>query len=327
MNKIAKKILSLTLAVSMLSGTAAMAAEFTDMPTDWTATAVENAVKNGLIKGYSDNTVRPNDNITRAQMATIVSRCFKATAKADLSRFKDVSEGQWFYNDFAVAVGMGAFGGDNLGNLNPDNNITFQETFKVIASIFGLIANTDRSNPRNDIDNVDYTIMDSYADAADVAQWARPFVGAIVEKGYWSGIDGKLTPNAHITRAQFAVLMDNMVKTYIDEAGEYTDLPDGNVLIRTDGANITAKEFNSSIILSDSVLGEEPTTINIDQLSGLLILRGGADKVTFKGHVNHLKLIRSGIKLYLNDTDVYNTKAYGVFGAHVALGELVPQAN
>lgn len=320
MNKLTRKILSFALAVSMLSGTAAMASTFTDMPTDWTAPSVERAIENGLLSGYTDNTIKPNNKIRRAEMATIVARCFQSTAKTDLSKFGDVTEGQWFYDAFAKAVAMGAFGGDNLGNLNPENNITFQETFKVIGSIFGLIANVDRNNPRNDIDALDYTVLDKFKDANEVADWAKPYVASMVANGYWEGIDGYLYPRQHITRAQFAVLMDNIVKTYIDEPGEYSELGEGNVLIRTDGVTINAKDFASSIIISESVTGEEETNINIEHLSGLFIIRGGADKVTFKGHVDHLKILCPGITLNLRDTDVFKTKAWGVQGAVVDLG-------
>lgn len=322
MNKFTKKLLSFALAASMLFGTAAMAANFTDMPTDWTAESVQKAIDNGLLGGYSDNTIRPNNNITRAQMATIISRCFNAESKADLSKFTDVVAGAWYCDAFAQAVDMGAFGGDNLNHLNPDKNITFQETFKVMSCIFGLIANTIPDHPQNDLTNQDLTVLNKFSDGDQVADWAKPYVAAIVENGYWSGIDGKLTPNSYITRAQFAVLMDNLVKTYITEPGEYTSLPEGNVLIKTDGVTIKADSFDSSIIIAESVTGSDKTDINITNLTGLLVIRGGADQVTFTGHLNKLAVIRKGISFNLNDTNLWGVKGYVIEGSSYNAGIL-----
>ncbi|NPV74185.1 MAG: S-layer homology domain-containing protein, partial [Pelotomaculum sp.] len=38
----------------------------------WARSAVATAVKNGIIKGYTDNTFRPQDNATRAEAATVI---------------------------------------------------------------------------------------------------------------------------------------------------------------------------------------------------------------------------------------------------------------
>ena len=60
---------------------------FTDMPDDWTTSALKNAVKNGLLNGY-DGKIMPNDNIKRSEMAAILVRAFGATKEADISSFK-----------------------------------------------------------------------------------------------------------------------------------------------------------------------------------------------------------------------------------------------
>ena len=61
-------------------------AAFTDMPQGEDGAVLQKAVDNGLIQGFEDNTVRPQTPITRAQMATIMSRAMKTVEKADKSK-------------------------------------------------------------------------------------------------------------------------------------------------------------------------------------------------------------------------------------------------
>ena len=52
-----------------------MAKKFPDVPNDaWYAKAVEFVTERGLITGYEDGTFRPNDDISRAEVATILMR-------------------------------------------------------------------------------------------------------------------------------------------------------------------------------------------------------------------------------------------------------------
>jgi hypothetical protein len=83
-----KKILSIILSLIMVLGliplnavgevggeTTKMTPAFSDMPNDWSTKALENAVRNGLLNG-ADGKIMPKENLTRAQMATIINRGF-----------------------------------------------------------------------------------------------------------------------------------------------------------------------------------------------------------------------------------------------------------
>ena len=320
MNTFIKKFIPVTLAFSLLSGTSAFAADFPDMPDDWTTTALENAVENGLLGGFEDGTIRPDNNITRAQMATIVVRSFGATADADISAFTDVKEGDWFYDAFSKAVQMGAFNGNDLNQLNPNNPIKFEECFKVIASVFGLIADTkvypETSKFKNDIQKQDLTVLDKFSDANEVSEWAKPYVASIVAGGYWDGIDGKLTPRAYITRAQFAVLMDNMVKTYISEPGTYTDLGEGNIMIKSPSVTIENLTTDNNIIISDGVAEtEEGINFTNCTVNGRLVVRGGGLNVNYQGFLKNFVVQNQGIKITVQLSNLMTVTGYIIDGS------------
>ena len=60
-------------------------------------------VKQGYIKGYPDKTFRPDNNITRAEVVTIINRVIGAAEK-DITVCEDVSENHWAYDDIKKAM-------------------------------------------------------------------------------------------------------------------------------------------------------------------------------------------------------------------------------
>lgn len=292
MNKI--KFSALALSLAILSAPMAQAASFTDMPSDPQAiTAIENAVKNGLISGYEDNTVRPDNNIKRSEMAVIISQACKVTKEGNISKFVDVKEGDWFYSAMAKAYEMGAFSGDDKKQMNPNNNITFQECFTVLSQVFDLIPEYEYYPKPDQIPAdlpagklaigkrvYDVTCLDAFSDKDQVASWAIPYVAGVVNHGGWNGIDGKITPTDYITRAQFSMVMDNLIKNYIDEPGEYTteNFPKGTTMIRCNDVILNGVETDSDIYVGDSVEAGKLTVDNINT-SARFVVRGCATPI------------------------------------------------
>ena len=268
MNLKFKKIISFAVscAAAMTVCINALAADFVDMPNNWTTSALENAAKNGLLYGEETESgmkINPDANITRAQMAAIIVRAFGAAETTDISKYVDANANAWYYTELSKAVAMGAFTGDG-DKINPENNITFQECFTVMSQVLKMTQFPEY-----------YTKdLSSFTDTDDVADWALPYVKAVVGMGYWNGIDSKLLPKEYITRSQFAVLMDNIVKTYINEPGEYKDFSDGNVMIRSNGVTITDSKINGCLILGDAVT--DKTDIKNTTVSSLLVSRGSS---------------------------------------------------
>ena len=85
---------------------------FTDVVgNEWFAGAIADAVNLGLIGGYEDGTVRPNNNITRAEACAIVNRTLGRVPDADhllpedeMKIWPDNPESAWFYADMQEAT-------------------------------------------------------------------------------------------------------------------------------------------------------------------------------------------------------------------------------
>ena len=106
-----KKRLLLLLVVSLLTvfccGVSAADADtgFTDMDNHWSQEAVTSIASYGIVTGYSDNTFRPENAVTRAEFAVMVDRLMEAdvvgkatTSAEEDSPFVDVPKTHWAYD-------------------------------------------------------------------------------------------------------------------------------------------------------------------------------------------------------------------------------------
>lgn len=267
-----KRITSLILCLLMIIPTipnvlAASPSDFVDFPTGWSNEAVTAAVNNGLLNGRTANTIVPEGNLTRAEMATIINRAFGATIEKNISAFWDVPADAWYYHEIAKAYNMQTFQGDAAGTMRPEDFITREEVFAVIAR--ALVLETS-----------DYSSLSRFYDAGYISDWAKPYAAILVSKGYVNGdTSGNINPLANITREEFAQIMHNIVKTYYTVAGDYNYTGPSSSLIRSGNVTLSNVTIEGDLILGDGV-GKGNVTLNNVTIKGRLLARGGEGKVT-----------------------------------------------
>ena len=82
---------------------------FDDVPSDhWAVTYINSALAMGWINGYPDGTFKPGNNISRAEVVTIVNAMLSRTIDADalaevINPFSDLSPSHWAYADIIEA--------------------------------------------------------------------------------------------------------------------------------------------------------------------------------------------------------------------------------
>ncbi len=316
---IMKKVLSLLICAVMLFSVCS-AEVFVDMPDNWATEALTNAVNNGLIGG-SDGYIRPDDPMTRAEMATIMVRAFGATKEADISAFTDVNTSDWFYSSMAKAVAMGAFNGSD-GMLNPSNNITREETFAVLARMFSLNYDKEIDEYFKRAKSAD-EVLSVFSDGNMVADWAKDLVAAVVSSGYVGGSNGMLNPKDNITRSEFAAVMNRMVTTYIDKAGSYTDIPAGNVVVRSEGVTLENAKISGDLIIGEGA--KDGAILKNTDVSGRFAIRTGTKNEIYKGSFSSIRLIRDGVVAsdYGSSKDIFYVEEGTKFihNAQIDMGE------
>ncbi len=113
------------------------AATFTDINEDaWYANVLSFAQQYGFVGGYSDNTFRPHNTISRAEAAHIIANIVHNPVGTH--NFPDVAAGSWAEASIASLCTMGVLGGYPDGSFKPSNEITRAEAAKVVATSSGF---------------------------------------------------------------------------------------------------------------------------------------------------------------------------------------------
>ena len=162
------------------------------------------------IVGYPDKTVRPQNGITRAEVATIFFRLLTdETRDANSTKsnsYSDVAAGAWYNHAVSTLSAMGIVKGDSNGKFNPNAPITRAE-FAAIAARFDDKANT------------------TTADFSDIAShWAKNEISAASNNGWINGYpDGTFRPDNKITRAEAMTLVNRVLKRLPETAEDLHD--------------------------------------------------------------------------------------------------------
>ena len=139
-----KKILALVLAFAC-AFTMFAGAAFTDQADiKVDAEVVDTLVSLGVINGYTDGSFKPNDTVTRAEMAKMiyVLRTGNSDASAynnDKTTFTDIN-GHWARGYVKYCQSLGIIAGQSATTFAPDQTVTAQEAAKMLLVTLGYDA-------------------------------------------------------------------------------------------------------------------------------------------------------------------------------------------
>ena len=96
---------------------------FSDIQGHWAQQYIQALASQAIITGFPDGTFKPNDPVTRAQFATIVSKAFSPAAKNPATTFSDVPTKYWGFAAIQSASRGGFMTGFPGGVFRPDQRI------------------------------------------------------------------------------------------------------------------------------------------------------------------------------------------------------------
>ena len=171
------------------------------------------------IVGYEDGTIRPTNNITRAEVATIFFRLLTDDTREEFwsqtNDYTDVASDAWYNNAVSTLSNMGIIDGYEDGTFKPNASITRAEFTAIATRFFDYTA--EYEGAFNDV-----TYSDWYADC----------VQAAVDMGLVNGYaDGGFHPNAYITRAESCAIVNRVLnrvphEDYLLDEDEMITWPD-----------------------------------------------------------------------------------------------------
>lgn len=292
MKKNLKKVISAVIALALSVSSVAMAApKFTDVAdTAANAQAINTLAALGVISGYEDGTFKPDNNITRAEVATMIVAALNRTADAagakGTTKFADVNtEAKAWASGFVnIGVAEKYISGYEDGTFRPDNNVTYAEIVSMLVRMvgYGQYAEYLGGWPNGYLSvGSDKGITAGVSAAQDAAvtraQVAQMIYNSIVDvckvssSGFTTTTDGKLVPsltimdgtqnNSRVAKDYQTILTDNFDAYYVEGFVSETARTDGLNTYKADEVQFTiryAENYND-----DSYLTKEQAKKNI----------------------------------------------------------------
>lgn len=185
-------------AVLVLVSARPAAAVLSDMISHWSAPLVGALQARGVVSGDENGLFHPEDSLTRAEMAKLLTVSQGREEDANLlqgvaSRFKDVPDNHWAKGYIEALAETGLTVGYDGGLFGPEDPVTRAQMAVFLIRAAGL---TEEANQ--------YRFEStSYADDASLPDWARGAIHLALDVGLMGGFeDHTFRPNEPITRAE-----------------------------------------------------------------------------------------------------------------------------
>ena len=155
------------------------------------------------IVGYPDGNVKPEGNITRAEVATIFFRLLTDESRnkfwSQTNNYTDVPADAWYNNAVSTLSNAGIIDGYEDGTFKPDGNITRAEFATIAVRFF----------------EATYDGGDLFSDIA--GHWAQDYINEAANAGIVDGYpDGTFRPQQYITRAEAMTMVNRTIDRHPD---------------------------------------------------------------------------------------------------------------
>ncbi len=143
--------------------------DFADVKSsEWYSKFIGYIEKYGIIKGYSDNTFKPDENISRAEFVSMTVRYYglfdKINYPANTTKYSDIDGKHWAVKDISFAKNIGWLNGYADGTFRPDNNITRAEVVTVVNHATGRHADKEYINKN-------LSVLNKFTDLKNNSHW------------------------------------------------------------------------------------------------------------------------------------------------------------
>ena len=151
------------------------------------------------IKGYEGNLIKPNAKLTRAEVAMMISNIKGLDKNITNSKLSDV-DGKWYSSAINNIYEKELIKGYPDGSYKPDSLVTRAEFVQIIKSM-----------DKNNVSKAPFTDIKGH--------WAEDAINIAYGNGRIKGYgDGTFKPDANITRAEAATILNSLTGRKIDKS-------------------------------------------------------------------------------------------------------------
>lgn len=178
---------------------------FADIQNHWAKNEIEEMAAKQIINGMTEDSFKPEANITRAQFVSLLSRSLKLESPVDSIGFSDVPVNAWYKYDVYSAFNNQIVKGITEHTFAPEDKITREQ-------LATLLVNAYLQKTGKQLSDIVTTQEVKYGDEGGISSWARANVRIATSLGLMSGSGNeKFNPKGLATRAEAAVVLERFL--------------------------------------------------------------------------------------------------------------------
>ncbi len=175
-----------------------------DVREHWAKEFINKVVQLGYMVGKTETEFKPNDSLTRGEMAMLLNRLI-LNRSSDKTAFKDIQGHEWYAEGISNMSGLGLMKGYEDNTFRANHTIKRVEVMSIIARLMAY------NGMDKTIDKPDQ-ILAAYKDGKNIPAWAKGDVAWCINQGIITGdAQAYINGDADMTRAEIAVIIDHIL--------------------------------------------------------------------------------------------------------------------
>jgi hypothetical protein len=177
---------------------------FGDLTNHWSKMNVEKLAARNIAFGKSEGIFAPDDYVTRAEFAVMITRALGITEEEGTMNFEDVKG--WYEEDISTAYEAGIINGRSDGKFYPNEKIQRKD---MTVMIHNALRFTGKDKALKDKEGV----LAMFIDSSEIDEYARECTALCVEVGIIMGRDTKeFDSDEYATRAEASAMIERMLR-------------------------------------------------------------------------------------------------------------------
>ncbi|HHX61260.1 MAG TPA: family 16 glycosylhydrolase [Epulopiscium sp.] len=224
----------------------------------WYTQVINKWAQSNIIAGYEDGSFKPNNGVTRAELASIIVRIFGLTDTSGAKNYDDIEENKW-YSLAVEQVSSAGIMNDEGESFNPNLLATREEVAYAIAHAYKITEGNAKE----------------FKDQASISSWALNCVNALAASDFIVGRpNGNFGPKDKVTRAEVIAIIDRMTTQLIQAAGTYSQDIEGNLVVNIKDVILKDMIITGNLYLAEGI-GMGDATLDGVTVNGQVFIEGG----------------------------------------------------
>ncbi|MBD2864185.1 fibronectin type III domain-containing protein [Paenibacillus sp. IB182363] len=180
---------------------------FDDIAGHWAKASIDDMASRLVVNGTTAGQYKPDHEITRAEFTAIVVRALGLRKADQAPAFDDMKSSDWSYEAVSIGASYGLVQGYENGTFGPDRKITRQEAMTILSKAMTLIG-MDLSVASGQQEK----LLAAFSDKDLLSDWAALSAVLNIRYGIVEGSGEQLRPQANITRAETAAIVQRLLQ-------------------------------------------------------------------------------------------------------------------